>query len=333
MLTGGSSPPTRGTRLHELGHGLHHGIIPAYAGNTPRRSSRSPWKRDHPRLRGEHWRVSGRQGPRRGSSPPTRGTPSGRSDCPLNPGIIPAYAGNTRHGAHRGNHPRDHPRLRGEHPEAVGWPTDAQGSSPPTRGTQRQGRLQRLAHGIIPAYAGNTCAAHWPAATRGDHPRLRGEHSPAIWPPQSHPGSSPPTRGTHFVIIMIPMDIEAALLHFHSLCRHSLSAETLSGQGRRTATSLVFTRRSPFAGITPTRTTGIGFGSLLSFRSFDKLQPIAIHRNPISMMNPEREVLLIARGIHHDCPPIPHQSNNPLPQLIPNSGADMTDEDTSRYFQ
>ena len=134
------------------------GIIPAYAGSTPQnamcqqfcqgssphtrgaRTTTWSWgttRRDHPRIRGEHhsWRA-----------------PS----LPL-PGIIPAYAGSTygstgvpycamgssphTRGALTGRlfvtyHPRDHPRIRGEHSLKV--PCGAAIS------------------GIIPAYAGST---------------------------------------------------------------------------------------------------------------------------------------------------------------------------------
>ena len=177
------------------------GIIPAYAGNTPRGqqgrvvgSGSSPhtrgtptcpvWchvrRRDHPRIRGEH----------RARSAGARTTR----------GIIPAYAGNTvrdagHRGAIRGSSPhtrgtlpprslccplpRDHPRIRGEHRDVM--------------------RILPLSVGIIPAYAGNTGAWRSPAEfvlgssphTRGtpswaitslpitwDHPRIRGEHSP-----------------------------------------------------------------------------------------------------------------------------------------------------------
>ena len=53
-LDEGSSPLTRGT-LHCASYAwTWGGIIPAYAGNTPRRSHGRRWSGDHPRLRGEH---------------------------------------------------------------------------------------------------------------------------------------------------------------------------------------------------------------------------------------------------------------------------------------
>ena len=50
----GSSPHTRGALLVVSLTLLGSGIIPAYAGSTPGRSSRADAWRDHPRIRGEH---------------------------------------------------------------------------------------------------------------------------------------------------------------------------------------------------------------------------------------------------------------------------------------
>ena len=54
---------------------------------------------------------------------------------------------------------------------------------------------------IIPAYAGSTrtCAAGGPPAR--DHPRIRGEHVPAVDPCCWGAGSSPHTRGAHRVLV------------------------------------------------------------------------------------------------------------------------------------
>ena len=91
----GSSPHTRGA--HGFGTALKQsvGIIPAYAGSTSRRSTRSASTWDHPRIRGEHGvDILGRR---------------------VAKGIIPAYAGSTR--SHDAFHilEADHPRIRGEH--------------------------------------------------------------------------------------------------------------------------------------------------------------------------------------------------------------------------
>ena len=69
------------------------------------------------------------------------------------------------------------------------------GSSPHTRGAQETRRPRRGEGRIIPAYAGSTrvwrngCLRCW------DHPRIRGEHVPAVDPCCWGAGSSPHTRG------------------------------------------------------------------------------------------------------------------------------------------
>ena len=131
----GSSPRMRGTlqrgRVDERGRG----IIPAYAGNTRRRTRAAPIVRDHPRVCGEHFHeVAARAGhldhPRvcgehalaagddtayEGSSPRMRGTRQLRAGRRLHRGIIPAYAGNTFRRSAMFLYAGDHPRVCGEH--------------------------------------------------------------------------------------------------------------------------------------------------------------------------------------------------------------------------
>ena len=174
-------------------------IIPAYAGNTPlsdlkwrmsagssphtrgtrpRAVSRSTCPRDHPRIRGEHDGAGHAALAVEGIIPAYAGNTRGlaRFDT-LHPGSSPHTRGTRRKEWCRNEHPRDHPRIRGEHeiPQI-----DA-----------------AFAWGIIPAYAGNTwfsslCVNLTPGSsphTRGtrswrrsssrlrrDHPRIRGEH-------------------------------------------------------------------------------------------------------------------------------------------------------------
>ena len=72
-----------------------HGIIPAYAGNTPVRLGRSLPCRDHPRVCGEHVNQFDGHCPTSGSSPRMRGTLVQVVERAVGAGIIPAYAGNT----------------------------------------------------------------------------------------------------------------------------------------------------------------------------------------------------------------------------------------------
>ena len=175
-LLSGSSPLARGTRV-VTPNGRHgHGIIPACAGNTCRRTSaRNSWE-DHPRLRGEHTHSDSQMPRLIGSSPLARGTrvpvvAEGRND-----GIIPACAGNTCAG-HQQRHLRwDHPRLRGEHLAPTPGPCPLLGSSPLARGTRRTRRIRLRCQRIIPACAGNTQGLLRNGVGGADHPRLRGEH-------------------------------------------------------------------------------------------------------------------------------------------------------------
>ena len=91
----GSSPRMRGTPLVVWGDSCDEGIIPAYAGNTPRAAWTPRSCRDHPRVCGEHVNANTTQLNIQGSSPRMRGTHSANSLRNPWSGIIPAYAGNT----------------------------------------------------------------------------------------------------------------------------------------------------------------------------------------------------------------------------------------------
>ena len=132
----GSSPRMRGTLLDSRTAGWNNGIIPAYAGNTPKERSVPSVSWDHPRVCGEHYTAKGNDGRNLGSSPRMRGTRCITWSPLGSAGIIPAYAGNTMTSAAMGN--------------------EAAGSSPRMRGTRRQQVGQSRTIGIIPAYAGNT---------------------------------------------------------------------------------------------------------------------------------------------------------------------------------
>ena len=94
------------------------GIIPAYAGSTV--------------LRAGHDVTS--PGIAGGSSPHTRGAREIGGDDGTSSGIIPAYAGSTGRAGPGPTHVRDHPRIRGEHPDDLKILVAKKGSSPHTRG-------------------------------------------------------------------------------------------------------------------------------------------------------------------------------------------------------
>ena len=94
-LQRGSSPLARGTRPGGVRVPGRCGLIPARAGNTPRRFHRLPVWRAHPRSRGEHGMIAVGGMARLGSSPLARGTHVTDPVTVQCNGLIPARAGNT----------------------------------------------------------------------------------------------------------------------------------------------------------------------------------------------------------------------------------------------
>ena len=192
----GSSPRMRGTRRMETSAITRTGIIPAYAGNTTGASKTAAEAGDHPRVCGEHMDFPHLQNATAGSSPRMRGTLSLARQCARTRGIIPAYAGNTKRKRVRRTINRDHPRVCGEHPRAPIIMFTSAGSSPRMRGTQGGVVVGGGAHGIIPAYAGNTPCIPVFCGMNGDHPRVCGEHMSTKRSAAFFAGSSPRMRGT-----------------------------------------------------------------------------------------------------------------------------------------
>ena len=130
----GSSPHTRGARHLPRRPSIVERIIPAYAGSTIPETRRLQRRADHPRIRGEHAKPSGSSPKIPGSSPHTRGAQRPPREFSVHRGIIPAYAGSTRSPRKVRAWRPDHPRIRGEHGDAVDGVGDEDGSSPHTRG-------------------------------------------------------------------------------------------------------------------------------------------------------------------------------------------------------
>ena len=131
-------------------------IIPAYAGKSLPGYRRFNWSRDHPRLRGEKLHRGKKLFNSAGSSPLTRGKATAAAKKRYGCRIIPAYAGKSYKGAEAQVDPEDHPRLRGEKKHKGAGRNGRQGSSPLTRGKDRDFNYRVKVDGIIPAYAGKS---------------------------------------------------------------------------------------------------------------------------------------------------------------------------------
>ena len=197
----GSSPRMRGTPSGIQTLGTTVRIIPAYAGNTSIEHRKRRWNWDHPRVCGEHLSNWLRTNASSGSSPRMRGTRCVQLRPCRQPGIIPAYAGNTsiEHRKRRWNW--DHPRVCGEHMVSRSLAMASLGSSPRMRGTRRRSAIRTRTCGIIPAYAGNTLLLSVAFVAMVDHPRVCGEHSAVKWIRAMWRGSSPRMRGTLFPLV------------------------------------------------------------------------------------------------------------------------------------
>ena len=191
----GSSPRGRGKPPDEIGRGVVHGLIPAWAGKTRRSRAPPSTRRAHPRVGGENPTPRSPEAGDRGSSPRGRGKRFATFRTPEVSGLIPAWAGKTRPGDRAVRQPRAHPRVGGENSVIVYSVPGSIGSSPRGRGKQLRRPAQVVHVGLIPAWAGKTRSRLcWTPSSRA-HPRVGGEngHLRAILTNAS--GSSPRGRG------------------------------------------------------------------------------------------------------------------------------------------
>ena len=191
----GSSPLARGLRHSIRRDGRESRIIPARAGFTVSAALAASVCADHPRSRGVYIAFAISILTEAGSSPLARGLPGhGPGARPL-PGIIPARAGFTIHGADTLSTRRDHPRSRGVYFRAVADGDPVIGSSPLARGLQVRVNERRSPIGIIPARAGFTGVRRGEPARSQDHPRSRGVYRCMLLLLGPGRGSSPLARG------------------------------------------------------------------------------------------------------------------------------------------
>ena len=181
-LIEGSSPLTRGKRLHVAGLCLDGRLIPAHAGKTPEGHGAPEGPRAHPRSRGENSRRVDFRFFGTGSSPLTRGKLHAGNQGANHPGLIPAHAGKTPATRPTSSRTRAHPRSRGENQVGHCDGEGTRGSSPLTRGKHGGGLLDLRDDGLIPAHAGKTPPWMRRARASRAHPRSRGENwrAPAL---------------------------------------------------------------------------------------------------------------------------------------------------------
>ena len=218
----GSSPLTRGKPSAAPGAGRSEGLIPAHAGKTIARLSSGPCARAHPRSRGENPPIARKDPTPPGSSPLTRGKRRRGGAAGFRPRLIPAHAGKTSVPCRSRPGSRAHPRSRGEN-AAHGLKDNPElGSSPLTRG-----KLVGLAVlggpvGLIPAHAGKTSKSVGSSLWPGAHPRSRGENMLSLLLSLGDAGSSPLTRGKHFLTCAFIAQIDQ-ILESLELCAFSES--------------------------------------------------------------------------------------------------------------
>ncbi len=147
---------------------------------------------------GEHFVPGSPLGPLRGSSPHVRGALVRLLTVVSKVGIIPACAGSTIAAGMRTPSPWDHPRMCGEHDYDGDMVHAAAGSSPHVRGAPACADYEIPRRGIIPACAGSTFRHCRFRASRGDHPRMCGEHLPNSSAVRATTGSSPHVRGAPY---------------------------------------------------------------------------------------------------------------------------------------
>ena len=172
----GSSPLTRGKPSCTACPARQSRLIPAHAGKTSTIARVRALPTAHPRSRGENLQRVDADHAASGSSPLTRGKLDGEGMFFGRWGLIPAHAGKTPP-QHKPSRPRwAHPRSRGENGRARSRVTGRVGSSPLTRGKQRDQCRRRRAPGLIPAHAGKTQERVPGIGYVAAHPRSRGEN-------------------------------------------------------------------------------------------------------------------------------------------------------------
>ena len=191
----GSSPRGRGKHRKPTRTRPRLGLIPAWAGKTPRGFPRGIARAAHPRVGGENVIMIWPTPTVRGSSPRGRGKqiPGGTTAVLLR--LIPAWAGKTRQADSNSHGLAAHPRVGGENLIRRMVLGAEAGSSPRGRGKRWCAVDQAQIEGLIPAWAGKTPSSMTGACARPAHPRVGGENIRNWHCRLLSGGSSPRGRG------------------------------------------------------------------------------------------------------------------------------------------
>ena len=146
-----------------------------------------------------------------GSSPLTRGKLAVNTITKARAGLIPAHAGKTKLEGTDVNFDSAHPRSRGENDIRHAQSSSFFGSSPLTRGKLVPACETVQFAGLIPAHAGKTHGVVRTYMSESAHPRSRGENPRPVSPPEPGWGSSPLTRGKHFLTCAFTAQIDQIL--------------------------------------------------------------------------------------------------------------------------
>ena len=222
----GSSPLTRGKPDLTAVVKADGRLIPAHAGKTQPERKPRPADAAHPRSRGENAYSARLFSNRAGSSPLTRGKPGHRERGSDENRLIPAHAGKTPCVSRPALGGLAHPRSRGENGTVPDSAIITGGSSPLTRGKPPMTRSRRRRRRLIPAHAGKTRPPTAAACPLEAHPRSRGENGERGAPGGRGLGSSPLTRGKHFLTCVFIAQI-GQILESLELCA---SSESYSSQ-------------------------------------------------------------------------------------------------------
>ena len=154
-VTEGLSPRVRGIRLYLPRVRLHHGSIPACAGDPPERADLEVARKVYPRVCGGSDASNPTPARSPGLSPRVRGIPAHDPRRCSRCGSIPACAGDPRESGANGRSSRVYPRVCGGSAAVGPQVFVGQGLSPRVRGIQDDDARAIAMKGSIPACAGD----------------------------------------------------------------------------------------------------------------------------------------------------------------------------------